>query len=89
MNEGLLVVMMGEIDPSLLEEESMEADLEKEISPFLDEAVNWEKPESHHTMAKVVAGITAGSLIATAGIILVIKFHKGKLEFPFMKKMKV
>jgi len=89
MNEGMLVVMMGEIDPSLLEEESMEMDLENGISPLLDEYAAWYKSESHHTMAKVVAGITAGSLIATAGIILVIKFHKGKIEFPFIKKLKV
>lgn len=78
MNESLLIDLVGQIDAGLLDDEYMENDLEEAPSYLV-------KGILQSNVMKVVAGFTAGSLIATGGIILAIKLHKGGLILPLIK----
>lgn len=85
MNEGMLVDLIGEVDASLLEDDYVEEDLEKYPGFFMSEIFDKQKNFFHHKAMKILAGVTAGSLIATGGIILVIKLHKGNFTLPLIK----
>lgn len=72
MNECLLVEMMGEMSPEIFQDDSIENDVEK---PFIQSRA-----------AKILVGVTAGSLVATAGIILAVKAHKSNFRLSLIQK---
>lgn len=85
MNEGLLVWMMGNINAELLEDEYMEDDLQ--TSPcFMEEVTKRDRQTFYHNALKVLAGVTAGSLLAAGGVVLAIKLRKGSPVLPLIKK---
>ena len=72
MNECLLVDMMGELSPEIFENDKIESDVD-------------EKKFIRSRAAKVLVGVTAGSLVATAGIILAVKLHKNSYKLLIQK----
>lgn len=73
MNECLLVDMMGELSPEMLSEDTIENDLN-------------EKTALSNRTKKIVFGVTAGSILATAGILLAVKLRKSNFNFQIAGK---
>lgn len=70
MRDGLMADIMGMIDAALLENNIMEEDFE---------AIR------EKTNIKVFAGITAGSMIAAGGFLLVCRLYSKGLFSPLLK----
>ncbi len=86
MNEGLLTWMMGNINAELLEDEYMENDLQTIPPYFMEEVTKRDRQTFYHNTLKVLAGVTAGSLLAAGGVVLAIKLRKGSPMLPLIKK---
>lgn len=85
MNENFLVEIIGEIDTELLEDNYMEEDMKHAPADFMEVTLARGRQRLHHNLLKA-AGITAGSLFAAGGVILAIKFKRGSLVLPVLKK---
>ena len=79
MNECLLVDMMGELSPEVFESDNIEKDVDEKL-------LKLEKPFVNAKAAKILVGVTAGSIVATAGILLAVKFHRHSFKLSVIQK---
>lgn len=79
MNECLLVDIIGELSPEIFENDKIESDVDETLCKI-------EKSFIRSRAAKVLVGVTAGSLVATAGIILAVRLHKNNYKLSLIQK---
>ena len=76
MEESRLVDLFGLLAPSLLEEDFLERDLKASAPSFLTSLKGKTEKRFHNRVLWLAAGITAGSIAATGGILLAVRRKK-------------